>query len=88
MQCGEDGGGGEKLDRPIAYRATSGRLADSKGLESGGVGGRGVGRDDHRGQAEVYGRMEERRGGVDEARHRQEKREAPRLGKLLSYTEA
>ena len=25
---------------------------------------------------------------VDAARHRQEKRETPRLGKLLSYTEA
>ena len=32
--------------------------------------------------------MEEIRGTVDAARHRQEKREAARLGNLLSHTEA
>ena len=34
----------------------------SGGLESDGVGGRGVSRDDHGGWAEVYGRVQERRG--------------------------
>ena len=34
-------------------------------------------------EAEVHGREKE---GVDAARHRQEKREATRLGKFLSYT--
>ena len=36
---------------------------------------------------EVHGREEEIRG-IDAARHRQEKREATRLGKLLSQPEA
>ena len=42
--------------------------------------------DGHGGWAEVHGRVEERRG--RRAKHRQEKREATRLGKLSSHTEA
>ena len=44
-----------------------------------------MGRDGHGRWVEVHGREEERRG-IDAARHRQEKKEATRLGKSLSHT--
>ena len=56
------------------------------GLESDGVIRWGVGCDGHVGGAEVHGHVEEEE--EDAARHRQEKREAMRLGNLLSHTEA
>ena len=62
MQCGEDGVGRRKSGSIAYNRATFGPLAQRRGLESDGVGGRGVGGGGHGGWAEVYGRVEERRG--------------------------
>ena len=55
-------------------------------LESDGVEGRGVGGDGHGGWAGIHSRVEEKE--VDTDRNRQQKIGAPRLGNLLSHTEA
>ena len=61
------------MDRPIAYKATA--LETEVWVETVTEGGR---------RFMAAWRKEE----VDAARHRQKKREATRLGKLLSFLEA
>ena len=77
MQCGEDGVGRRK-SAPIGIIAGEWKVTAFKAevwVETVTEGGRRF-------------MATWRKGEVDAARHRQEKREATRLGKLLSHTEA